>query len=167
MNILQPLDRLGRFKKIFLWIVGIVVAYTILGFLILPFTLKSIAVKKLSAYLNWPVAIESVRLNPYALSLTVNKLQIQEQKQPADFVAFNTLYANLSSLSIFKLAPVIQELKLDGLFVLGLRIKDTTFNFSDIITPKPPETKPAPPPAAAAPLLKFSLNNIQITNGLG
>jgi len=91
MNILQPLDRLGRFKKIFLWIVGIVVAYTILGFLILPFTIKLIAVKKLSEILNRPVAIEYVRLNPYALSLTVNKLQIQEQKQPADFVAFNTL----------------------------------------------------------------------------
>ena len=115
MNILQPLDRLGRFKKIILWIVGIVVAYTILGFLILPFTIKLIAVKKLSEILNRPVAIESVRLNPYALSLTVNKMQIQEQKQTADFVAFNTLYANLSSLSIFKLAPVIQELKLDGL----------------------------------------------------
>ena len=165
MNILQPLNHLGRFKKIILWIVGIVVAYTILGFLILPFTIKLIAVKKLSEILNRPVAIESVRLNPYALSLTVNKMQIQEQKQTADFVAFNTLYANLSSLSIFKLAPVIQELKLDGLFVRAVRIKDNTFNFSDIITPKPPETKPAPPPAAAAPLLKFSLNNIQITNG--
>ena len=165
MNILQPLDRLGRFKKIILWIVGIVVAYTILGFLILPFTIKLIAVKKLSEILNRPVAIESVRLNPYALSLTINKMQIQEQKQTADFVAFNTLYANLSSLSIFKLAPVIQELKLDGLFVRAVRIKDNTFNFSDIITPKAPETKPAPPPAAAAPLLRFSLNNIQVTNG--
>jgi len=150
MNILKPLDRLGRFKKIILWIVGIVVAYTILGFLILPFTIKLVAVKKLSGILNRPVSIESVRLNPYALSLSINKLKIKEQKEPADFFAFNTLYVNLSSLSIFKLAPIVEELKLDGLFVRAVRVKDNIFNFSDLITPKQPETKPATPPAAAA-----------------
>ncbi len=165
MNILKPLDRLGRFKKPVLWVAGILAAYTILGFLIIPFTVKLVAVKKLSEILNRPVAIESVRLNPYALSLSVNRLNIQEQKQPADFAAFNTLYVNLSSASIIKLAPVVEELKLDGLFVRAVRIKDNTFNFSDLITPKQPETKPATPPAAAAPLLKFSLNNIQVTNG--
>ena len=118
---LKPLDRLGRFKKPVLWVAGMLIAYTILGFLIIPFTVKLVAVKKLSEILNRPVAIESVRLNPYALSLSVNRLNIQEQKQPADFAAFNTLYVNLSSASIIKLAPVVEELKLDGLFVRAVR----------------------------------------------
>ncbi|MBP1721527.1 MAG: hypothetical protein H6Q45_139, partial [Deltaproteobacteria bacterium] len=164
MNILQPLNRLGRFKKPFLWVVIIMAAYTLLGFLILPFTIKLIAVKKLSEALGRPVSIQSVRLNPYALSLTVEKLTIQEQQGQADFVAFNKLYANLSTSSIFKLAPVVEELQLDGPYVRVVRTGDNTFNFTDIITPQGPETEPAQPPEASEPL-KFSINNIQISNG--
>ena len=85
MNILQPLNRLGRLKKPFLWVVIIVAAYTLLGFLILPFTIKLIAVKKLSQILNRPVSIGSVRLNPYAVSLTVEKLTIGEQQEQKRF----------------------------------------------------------------------------------
>ena len=138
MNILKPLDRLGRFKKIVLWVAGILVTYTILGFLIIPFTIKLVAVKKLSEILNRPVAIESVRLN-------VRSVPEREQAEhpgaeaAGGFFAFNTLDVNLSSASIIKLAPVVEELKLDGLFVRVVRIKDTTFNFSDLITPKQPE----------------------------
>ena len=164
MNILQPLNRLGRFKKPFLWVVIIMAAYTLLGFLILPFTIKLIAVKKLSETLGRLVSIQSVRLNPYALSLTVEKLTIQEQQGQADFVAFNKLYANLSTSSIFKLAPVVEELQLDGPYVRVVRTGDNTFNFTDIITPQGPETEPAQPPEASEPL-KFSINNIQISNG--
>ena len=165
MRMLQPLDRLGRFKKFVLWGAGIITAYTVLGFLIIPFTMKLVAIKKLSETLHRPVSIESVKLNPYALSLTINKLNIQEPKEPSDFLSFTMLYVNLSGASVFKLAPVVEECKLDGFHVRVVRIKDTFFNFSDIITPAQPGTKPAQPPAAAAPLLKFSLNNIQITNG--
>ncbi len=164
MNILQPLNHLGRFKKPFLWVVFILAAYTLLGFLVLPFTVKLIAVRQLAEALGRPVSIQSVRLNPYALSLTVEKLTIRERQGQADFVAFNKLYANLSSSSILKLAPVIEELKLDGPYVRVMRTGANTFNFSDIISPGETETKPAPPPQASEPL-QFSLNNIQISNG--
>lgn len=163
MNILQPLDRLGRFKKPFLWVVIIMAAYTLLGFLILPFTIKLIAVKKLTQALGRPVSITSVRLNPYALSLTVEKLTIKEGQEQADFAAFNKLYANLSSSSILKLAPVVEELRLDGPSLRVVRTGENTFNFSDIIAGGP-ETQPAPPREASEPLA-FSVNNIRISNG--
>ena len=164
MNMLQPLNRLGRFKKAFLWVVIIMASYTLLGFLILPFTIKIIAIRKLAQALGRPVSIQSVRLNPYALSLTVEKLVIQERREQAEFVAFNKLYANLSTASIFKLAPVVEEMRLDGPSVRVVRTGENTFNFSDIISPRDQETKPAPSPEAAEPL-QFSLNNIQISNG--
>jgi len=164
MNILPPLDRLGRLKKPVLWVVIIMAAYTLLGFLILPFTAKLIAVRKLTQLLGRPVSIESVRFNPYALSLTVEKVTIKERQERQDFVAFNKLYANLSSSSILKLAPVIEELRLDGPSARVVRTGENTFNYSDIIRSGEPETKPAAPPEAAKPF-KFSVNNIQISNG--
>lgn len=164
MKILQPLNRLGRFKKPFLWVVIIMAAYTLLGFLILPFTAKLIAVKKLTQILGRPVSIGSVRLNPYAVSLMVEKLAIRERQEQTDFVAFTKLYANLSTASILKLAPVVEELRLEGPQVRVVRTGENTFNFSDIITSREPETKPVAPPEASKPF-RFSVNNIQIANG--
>jgi uncharacterized protein involved in outer membrane biogenesis/outer membrane protein OmpA-like peptidoglycan-associated protein len=165
MKILQPLNRLGRFKKPFLWVVIIMAAYTLLGFLILPFTARLIAVKKLTHILGRPVSIGSVRFNPYAVSLTVEKLAIRERQEPADFVAFTKLYANLSTASILKLAPVVEELRFEGPHVRVVRTGENTFNFSDLITSREPATEPAAPPEASKPF-GFSVNNIQIANGL-
>jgi uncharacterized protein involved in outer membrane biogenesis/outer membrane protein OmpA-like peptidoglycan-associated protein len=158
---------MGRLKKLTLGIAIFFAVYTITGFLILPPIIKSVTVKKLSEALHRPVVIQKIKLNPYALSLTIIGLTVKEQEEPTDFVSFNSLYINLQGVSIFKLAPVIKELRLEGPFVRVVRNMDGGYNFSDLISsPKPSESTAIEKSPDSAPwLLEFAVYNIQILNG--
>ena len=50
----------------------------IVGFFALPPLLKSVLLDQLSEALHRPVAVKSVSINPYALSVTLEGLSIQE-----------------------------------------------------------------------------------------
>jgi len=118
-----------RLKKITLGIAIFFAVYTITGFLILPPIIKSVVVKKLSEAMHRPVVIQKIKLNPYALSMTIFGLTVKEREKPTDFVSFNSLYVNLQCVSIFKLAPVIKEFRLEGPFVMVVRNMDGKYNF--------------------------------------
>src|SRR5437868_4881728 len=119
------------------------------------------------------VAIGRIRLNPFALSLAVEDFRILEADGATPFFGFSRLYVNAQLSSVFRRAPVIQEIALQSLRLHIVRTRATAdawadvgaaYNFSDIVArlaamPKSPE--PAPPPASAAPP-RFSLNNIHV-----
>lgn len=167
MNLIQKLKAMGRIKKSSLGIAVFFVVYTILGFLILPPIIKSVAVKKLSEALHRPVVIQEIKLNPYALSLTINGLTVKEQGEPTDFVSFNSLYVNLQGVSIFKLAPVIKEFRLEGPFINVVRNMDGGYNFSDLISSSEPSesTDAEKSPDSASGPFEFAIYNIQILDG--
>jgi hypothetical protein len=61
-------------------------------------------------------------------------------------------------MSLFKRGLVCKAITLDSLFVNIVRINDSTYNFSDLLTPsKKTDTTSSP--------FRFSLNNINISNG--
>ncbi|MBW1939656.1 MAG: DUF748 domain-containing protein, partial [Deltaproteobacteria bacterium] len=167
MNLIQKLKAMGRIKKFSLGIAVFFVVYTIIGFLILPPIIKSVAVKKLSEALHRPVVIQKIKLNPYALSLTINGLTVKEREEPTDFVSFNSLYVNLQGVSILKLAPVIKEFRLEGPFIKVVRKMDGGYNFSDLIISSEPSksTDTEKSPDSVSEPFKFSVYNIQILNG--
>jgi len=45
-----------------------------------------------------------VRVNPYALSVTVRGLRIRDADKARDLLAFKELYANVEAASLFKAA---------------------------------------------------------------
>jgi len=156
-----------RLKKITLGIAIFFAVYTITGFLILPPIIKSVVVKKLSEAMHRPVVIQKIKLNPYALSMTIFGLTVKEREKPTDFVSFNSLYVNLQGVSIFKLAPVIKEFRLEGPFVMVVRNMDGKYNFSDLISSPKPSTPTATKksPGSVAWPFKFAVYNIQVLNG--
>jgi uncharacterized protein involved in outer membrane biogenesis len=158
---------MGRTKKIGLGVVVFFVVYTILGFLILPLIIKNVAVKKLSEALHRTVMIQDIKLNPYTLSLTINGLAVKERERSADFASFNSLYVNLQGVSIFKLAPVIKEFRIEGPYIKIVRDMDGGYNFSDLLSSTEPgdSTDAEKPADSSSGPFKFSLYNIQILNG--
>ena len=152
---------MGRIKKVSLGISVFFFVYTIIGFLILPPIIKSVAVKKLAGALHRTVAIQEIKLNPYVLSLTINGLAVKDREETTDFVSFNSLYVNLQGVSIFKLAPVIKECRIEGPFIKIVRNMDMSYNFSDLISSTDAEKSPD----SATGLFQFSVYNIQILNG--
>src|SRR5678815_813725 len=65
-------------RKLVLWAGGAVLFYTVVGFLLLPLIIRAVAVKRLGKELNREVTIKAVRLNPYALSCSIQGLLIKD-----------------------------------------------------------------------------------------
>ena len=134
----------------------------VLGFLVLPPIVKSVLLDKLSVALDRPVSIKSISINPYALSLTVEGVAIEDKvgsEAGRPFVAFDQLYVNLESTSLFRGGVVIGELRLLNPRLHITRLGEQRYSFSDLLDAalaQPPSDGPPP---------RFSVNNIQIIGG--
>lgn len=131
----------------------------VLGFLVLPPIVKSVALDQLSKALHREVSVKSVSLNPYVLSATVEGLEIREREGAENFVSFDSLYLNIEASSLFRGGPVLKEIRLDNPKIRVVRQSENRYNFSDLLDEflaKPKNDDPTP---------AFSLNNIQISGG--
>jgi len=139
-----------RKRKLALWALGLLLAYTVAGFFILPPIIRSVAVKQLSKQLGREVSIEQVKFNPFAFSCAVRGLLIKDRDgQP--FVSLDEGYVNLQLSSFFGHAWLIKEVSVSRPFVRVLVNKDNSFNFSDILAKFATNAPPVPPkPAVTA-----------------
>jgi uncharacterized protein involved in outer membrane biogenesis len=151
-NLLTP-----RRLRALVWLGGVIALFTVLGFFVLPPLLKAELQKTLSAELRRDVSIGDIAVNPYTLTLTVSKVDIKE-RGGADFISFDTLYANAELSSVFRLAPVLKELRLSGPHIRVARTAVGRYNFSDIL-----EAFLAKPGGGPTP--RFALNNIVVEKG--
>ncbi len=71
---------MNRPGKVGLIVAGLLIFYTLIGFLLVPFTIKKVALSKLPTVLNRDVSIEQVDLNPYTLQLTVHGFEIGKKE---------------------------------------------------------------------------------------
>jgi hypothetical protein len=156
-------------------VVGLVL-FTLLGFFVVPVVARRVAERQLGDLLGRRVTLAGIHLNPYALALTLDELTVYEADGVHPFVSFARLFVNAEWASLFQRGPVVKELRLEKPTVHVVRLKETAeawadlaaYNFSDIVArlaarPKSPEP-PAPPTPGPPP--RFSLNNLQIVDGL-
>ncbi len=123
----------ARGRKLAFWAIGLVLAYTLVGFLVLPPIVRAVAVKQLGQQLGREVSIQSVRLNPYVLSATVRGLLIKDlDGQP--FISWDEVYANVQLSSVFVHPWVLKELSTTRPYVRVQINKDYSFNFSDLVS---------------------------------
>jgi len=151
---------ISRHQKV---IIGIAVAfllYSVTGFMILPVLLKNILAKKLTENLHRPVSIKTIQINPYLFKITVNNFQVASRDGDGQFIGFESLFVDLESISIIKRALVIKSLVLSDPRINLDRHMDSSYNFSDLIPAKAEKKKDGSKP------FLFSLNNIEIKNGL-
>ena len=140
-----------RRRKITVWIAGLLLFYTVTGFLILPPIVRHVAVKELSAQLGREVSIESVKINPFAFSTTVRGLLIKD-KDGQPFVSWDEVYVNFQLSSFFGHAWVFKEISTSKPYVRVQMNKDGTFNFTDLITKFSTNAAPAPAKTESKPI---------------
>jgi hypothetical protein len=148
-----------RLMKLFWWLAGIIAVITIFGFFILPPLAKGKIEARLSTELHRNVSIEKLGINPYAMSLTVNGFVINERDGTETAASFEALYVNVSLATLFRRAPVLDEIRLVKPYLRIVRNTDKTYNWQDLIEALMAQPKTSEPPP------KFSLNNISIVNG--
>ena len=113
MGLFSAYSRLSRPKKGAIVAGILILLYAVLGFFIAPTILRSQFSSRISEHLGRPVTIEQVRMNPFALSLTVRGFELEE---PAGgpFVGFEELYVNFQVSSLFRWAYTFNRIELIG-----------------------------------------------------
>jgi hypothetical protein len=81
--ILMARETLSQFKKTkgfrrLVWLAVVLMIYALVGFLVLPAVIKSQLVKRLPEVTKRQVAIQEVKLNPFALSYTMRGFSLTE-----------------------------------------------------------------------------------------
>nr|WP_242508675.1 DUF748 domain-containing protein [Rhodocyclus purpureus] len=150
---------LARIAFIVILVIGV------LGSFVLPPIVKSVLIEQASTALHRPVSVDGISINPFGLSLRINGLVIGEREleeaapaTPGPLLAFDSLFVDVSSSSLFRRAPIIEELRLDGLALHLRRLAAQRYNVSDLI-----EQFLSGP---SGPTPAFSVANIQVNGGL-
>ncbi len=164
-NKLQSALESPKIRRYGLWLVMAIVLVGVLGFFVLPPIVKYIAVSKMSEMLHRPVAIKSISINPYALSLNLEGLEIKEKEGSDTFVGLDSFHVNLQAASLFRWGLVINEIKVVNPTFRAVRVEANRFNFSDLIDEFAAKHKDEPKAEESASIPAFSLNNIQISGG--
>ncbi|MES2534294.1 MAG: DUF748 domain-containing protein [Pseudomonadota bacterium] len=145
-------------------------AFSIAGFLTLalaawlglPPLTKHIVLQQIEAQTGRTAAIGEIRFNPFTLTLTVADFTLYETDKTTPALSARNLLLNASVTSLFRLAPVLDEVRLGGPMLHIVRTGAEgggRFNFSDVlerILAKPASDKP----------LQFSVANIQLDDGV-
>jgi len=125
------------------WIAVVLLIYTVTGFFIAPAIIKSQLVKCLPGLTHRQAAVQQVKLNPYALSLTIRELSLTESNGEP-FAGFDEFYINFQLSSLFRWAWTFSEIRLTHPTANLVRGADGQFNLANLIA-----DGPSPPPDPA------------------
>ncbi len=117
-----------------LWIAAAVMAaFTLFGFFVAPSIIKAQLEKRASALLGRAVTVQKVRVNPYAVSVTLEGLEVRRQDGTGSFLGWDRLYVNLDPLVSITGTLTVGAIELDGFHASVEQKADGTFNFADIL----------------------------------
>jgi hypothetical protein len=165
----RPTHRLARWRRRLrlqgwrLWAVLAVLAYTLIGFLFLPWLARNQAPKLAQAQLGVDLSIEKIRFNPYLFRLSVEGLAL-EDPESGPMLAFRRLVVDFSLSSAWRRAWTFGELTLEQPALRLHRGADGLGNVQRVLDRlPPPETPDAPEPDGAPP--RLVLHNVSLVEG--
>ncbi len=135
--------------------------YALAGFVVAPRIIQWGAPKYVQKYLHCRAGIGTVRINPFLFTLELERFRL-EQTDGLPLLAFDRLFLDLESASLWRWAFVVRELNLDGPEIHLVIESDGSMNFAQLATPAP--QNPAAAPSESAPL-SFLLENAVIQGG--
>jgi uncharacterized protein involved in outer membrane biogenesis len=139
------------------WTLGTIAVLGGLAAAFLPGYLKGVAIAQIREQLHREARIESISVNPFLLSARVRGLTIAQADGKSELFGFDELHTRVGLSSLFRLAPVIEELNVDRPRLHLARLAPERFNISDII-----ESILARPSSPEWP--RFELNSLSIAN---
>ena len=128
--------RFRTLRRIALIVIAAVAIFTLAGFLGVPHLLRYLARGPLTVRLHRQVTVGKITFNPYTLRLTIDYFHLAEHDNPQAFADIGQVRVKASWRSLYRLAPIIQELAIDRPAVHVVRTAANRFNFSDLIAGK-------------------------------
>jgi uncharacterized protein involved in outer membrane biogenesis len=137
---------------------GAVALYAGIGFLALPAIVKSQAVQFTADKLHRQLSIDEVTFNPFTLAMQIRGFKLLEPQGGAVFASFDALSLDLAGESLWRLAPVVQQVRLEQPYVHLVRKDANHYSIDDILelaASQPPSPEPA----------RFAVHNIELEGG--
>jgi uncharacterized protein involved in outer membrane biogenesis len=149
-----------RTRRIVIGLLIFLVVFGLLGFFAAPPLIRHIAEQQLSKQLDRPATIGRIALNPYTLRFEADRIHIGGRAGEGDFIDISRLILQPSWSSVFRGAPIVDEVQIDSPRFNIIRYDAQRFNFTDLIEkfakqPSKPDSKPT----------LFSVSNIRLENG--
>lgn len=135
--------------------------FTVVGFFVLPPIVKSQVEQRLSAQLDRKVIIGKIRLNPYALSVTVENFDIRLKVGDGSFLGWDRLYVNFDALSSLLGDWVLSDVELEGFHVGVIILPDGKLNFADLLE-RLAALQPAGPVKPAKPARALRIGSLKV-----
>jgi len=140
-----------------------VLAYTLIGFLFLPWLARNQAPKLAQEQLGVDLSIEAIRFNPYLFRLTVEGLSLEDPAS-GPMLAFRRLVVDFSLSSAWRRAWTFGELTLEQPALRLHRGGDGIGNVQRMLDRLPPPATPATPEPDGAPP-RLVLHNVSLAEG--
>ncbi len=128
-NKLRQQLRLQGFR---LWLLVAILAYTLIGFLLVPWIIKQQLVSFGETRLQRPLGVERVRFNPYSLALTIDGLRLDEADR-TPIAALAGFYVNFEASSLWRRAWTFKELRVTQPYVNFVRFEPGDNNFRRLL----------------------------------
>ncbi|NOR80569.1 MAG: DUF748 domain-containing protein, partial [Methyloprofundus sp.] len=123
-----------KVRKPVLITTGLISAYALVGFVILPKGLESQIPKMIESETGRKATLEKIDFNPFSLELSLQGFSMQE-KDLQTFVSFDEFFINVQVWSSLRnLALVIDEVSLSQPYVRLEILPDEKYNFSDLLS---------------------------------
>jgi uncharacterized protein involved in outer membrane biogenesis len=111
----------------------VVALFGLVGFVGAPLLLRHVMTGPVAAALNRPVSVGAIGFNPYNLKVDVDQLHIGERGTSQPFVDIGHLRVKVSWASLFRLALVVKELRIERPAIHLVRTAEQRFNVSDLL----------------------------------
>src|SRR5262249_313187 len=106
------------------WAAAALVLYALIGFLLAPPLVRYKLERALREQLGRQVTVESVRINPFALSASVRGLAVKERDGSANAAGFEDLSVDVTLLSLLRGGVVVEAVSLTKPYFRIVRFED-------------------------------------------
>ncbi|TAL52994.1 DUF748 domain-containing protein [Pandoraea sp.] len=158
---MQEIGRSPRTRKGGLITLVVILAFGLITYFSVPPLMHRVVAQKLGQWLERPVSFGEVSVNPYTLRLDIHNVHIGDRQPGQPFVDIGLLHVDVSWSSLWRFAPVIDELTIDRPKVHIVRTAEQRFNFSDLIDKATQGPKPKEPSKPT----RFAIYNVQVRDG--
>ncbi len=135
----------------------------VLGWALVPPIARSQLQKIASEKLGRQVTVGKIDFKPWTLELTLNDLRIATADGSRPQLFIKRIYADGEMQSLFRLAPVVDAVRIEAPAIVLTRMADGHYDIDDILARfKPAPGAPEPAPSKPA---QFAIYNIEISDG--
>jgi len=132
MKVWMYFKALDKVIKRLVYSVVAISVYALVGFFLLPYLLHPVLIDNASEKLGRDVSLQSLEINPFALSVKLKGLSVSG-KHTKQLFGFEQLYVNFQAVSLFKKVIAFDEISIVKPEMKIMLLSSAEYNFQDLL----------------------------------